>query len=165
MHSCRQNSQRKSKTACSGRRVRKRAAYFGPVGLEHGARRRTTTGSFVASRQSLVSSVLSAAFAALAGARSETTSGSVNQCMRCTRGRSRTRVCTRSSRRTEAWRGGESFEVANRVRGTERGYIALLGAGCKTRRRLAAWRRRRYVSGTRQVTRRTALVRLLRAIE
>lgn len=40
----------------------------------------------------------------------------------------RTRVRARS-RRIEARRGGESFEVANRVRGTARGYIAMLGAG------------------------------------
>lgn len=42
----------------------------------------------------------------------------------------RTRVRARS-RRIEARRGGESFEVANRVRGTVRGYIAMLGAGTR----------------------------------
>lgn len=35
------------------------------------------------------------------------------------------------SRRIEAWRGGESFEVANRVRGAPRGYMAMPGAAAR----------------------------------
>lgn len=41
------------------------------------------------------------------------------------------RVVRACSRRIEAWQGGESFEVANRVRGTPRGYIAMLGVAAR----------------------------------
>lgn len=42
----------------------------------------------------------------------------------------RMRVRTHS-RRIETWRAGESFDVANRMRGTPRGYIAMLGAAAR----------------------------------